>query len=37
MVGWIEKMKKIDGWWMDGYKNRWMVGWMIKKYGWLDG
>ena len=34
MVGWIKKMKKIDGW-LDGFKKNmkkiWMVGWMDKK------
>ena len=28
MVGWIEKLKKIDGW-LDGQKkDEWLVGWM---------
>ena len=40
--GWIEKMKKIDGW-SDGQKKymKKMDGWMDKKNyeknGWLDG
>ena len=39
MVGWLKKIYKIDGWWMDR-KNRWMVGWIEKIYekmdGWMD-
>ena len=35
MDGWMDK-KKLEVGWIEKRKNRWMVGWMDKKNGWLD-